>query len=363
MKNIIALGAENKTTFSILNNTKDELFVSEKIDNLTCLSNFNFFESQIKNVLKNKNIIPDIIACDLHPDYRSTRLAEEFSSNSKNTKLVKVQHHFAHIVSCMFDNDLDEEVIGVSFDGVGFGTDGAAWGGEFLVCSRKDFERVYHLEYVPQPGGDLATREIWRMALSYLYKTYQNEFNSIKTPLLERINKNKVSVVAQMIEKNINSPLTSSMGRLFDAVSSLLGICDDAKFEADGAILLEKNVASGITEYYGFDVRGKKIVLSRVIKGIVNDLNEKVDTKVISAKFHNTLGEIIFNIANKISNDTGLSKVLVSGGCFQNKYLMKYIEKRFKNSDLKLFKHKKYSPTDLGISIGQAVAAEAMDRQ
>ncbi len=244
MKNIIALGAENKTTFSILNNTKDELFVSEKIDNLTCLSNFNFFESQIKNVLKNKNIIPDIIACDLHPDYRSTRLAEEFSSNSKNTKLVKVQHHFAHIVSCMFDNDLDEEVIGVSFDGVGFGTDGAAWGGEFLVCSRKDFERVYHLEYVPQPGGDLATREIWRMALSYLYKTYQNEFNSIKTPLLERINKNKVSVVAQMIEKNINSPLTSSMGRLFDAVSSLLGICDDAKFEADGAILLEKNVAS-----------------------------------------------------------------------------------------------------------------------
>jgi len=200
------------------------------------------------------------------------------------------------------------------------------------------------------------------MALSYLYKTYQNEFDSIKTPLLERIKKNKVSVVAQMIEKDINSPLTSSMGRLFDAAASLLGICDDTKFEADGAILLEKNAASGITEYYDFDVCGKEIILSKMIKAIVNDLNRKVDTKVISAKFHNTVGEIIFNVASRISNDTDLNKVLVSGGCFQNKYLVNYIERKFQSSNLKLFKHKKYSPTDLGISIGQAVAAEAMDR-
>ncbi len=160
-----------------------------------------------------------------------------------------------------------------------------------------------------------------------------------------------------MIEKGINSPLTSSMGRLFDAVSSMLGICDTISFEAEAAIKLESASAEGITEAYDYAIGEEDIDVSNMIREIVFDLGNGVDVSIISSKFHNTLGEIIFEVCSKLSTDAGINKVLISGGCFQNKYLVNYLDKKFEGSSLELYKHKKYSPTDLGISIGQAVIA------
>ena len=352
MENILALGAENKTTFSTIYSSG--LYMGRPAGDLADLNNFKRFEGDIRDYLKGKNISPHYIVCDLHPDYNSTRLAEAFHDENKDAKLIKVQHHFAHIVACMEDNDIDEEVIGVSFDGTGYGSDGLSWGGEFMVATRKSFTRHYHLRYVAAPGGDAASREGWRMAVAYLMQAYGKD---IDTSILERIDASKISVIKQMIEKNINSPLTSSVGRLFDAVSSLIGICDESSFEAEAAILLEKCADKGVTDYYPYDAEGEEIDPSSMIKEIVEDIKKSVSPGKISAKFHNTVGDMIFGVSMRISKSTGIKKVLISGGCFQNRYLTEYVEDKFKSSDLTLVKHKNYPPTDLNVSIGQAVVA------
>ncbi len=356
MKKVIALGAENKTTFSSYSDKG--LHVSEENESLSTLENYNSFEKAVRNHIKENDIKVETVACDLHPDYRSTELAEILKEeNAPNARIVKVQHHFAHIVSCMLDNDIDEEVIGVSFDGTGYGSDGKTWGGEFLLSTRKSFTRKYHLEYMPQPGGDIAAREAWRMALAYLIKTYGNSFKNYGKSLINRIGESRVDIIAQMVEKDINSPETSSMGRLFDAVASLIGICDESTFEAEAAILLEAEATNNIKPYYHYEIKGEEIIVTEMIEEIMDDLKRGAPKGEVSAKFHNTVGEIIIKVSKKISSETGINKVLISGGCFQNKYLVKYLEEKIKDQDLELFKHKNYSPTDLGISVGQAVVA------
>lgn len=356
MDKIIALGAENKNTFSIISN--GEIYVSDPVDTLTDINNYNEFEGKARAYMDNKKVVPDRIVCDLHPDYCSTSLALKMCNETDGSTLVKVQHHHAHIVSCMEDNGIDEEVIGISFDGTGYGSDGASWGGEFLMCTRKDFSRQYHLKYIPVPGGDTAAREIWRMALAYLYVVYGKALKDLDTPFLRRMDQNKTRVICQMMDKGINSPLSSSAGRLFDAVSSLIGICDTAEYEAEGAIMLERAAKKGIYSSYEYCIiEEKEIDVSGMIKGIVSDMECGTDGKKISAKFHNTVGEIIFDVVMRMYNTTCTDKVLISGGCFQNKYLVAYLEKKFKGSKVKLFRHKKYSTTDLGISVGQAVVA------
>ena len=355
MKMVIAFGAENKSTFAVM--TEKGLYLSKVQENLSDINNLKRFENDVNKYIEDNNIIPDTIACDYHPDYISTGLAEKLKDKIKDSKLVRVQHHFAHIVSCMLDNNIDEEVIGISFDGTGYGADGHSWGGEVLVCTRKKFKRLNHLRYVAQPGGDIAAREGWRMAVAYLEDAYGEDVNSLDLKLFDRIGKSKTEFVRNMIEKDVNSPLTSSIGRLFDAVSSIIGICDVSEFEAEAAILLEKAAQCAIDEYYSYEIKDDEIDLRKMTKEIVNDLKKGIEKGIISAKFHNTLGEIIFDASNRIKDMTGIEKVLVSGGCFQNKYLMNYIKRRFENSSLELFTHNRYSTTDLGISAGQAAVA------
>ena len=354
-KNIIALGAETKTSFSVI--SQNGTYTSDQLDDLLDVNIYKSFESNARGYLQKNNIIPDVIACDMHPDYRSTYLAKEFFAENKTAKLVKVQHHHAHIVSCMLDNDINEDVIGVSFDGTGYGLDANFWGGEFLVCNRKDFSRKYHLKYVAIPGSDIAIMQTWRMAISYLLDAYEGSLEAIDTPVLTRIDAKKTEVIKQMIQKNINCPLSSSMGRLFDAVSSLVGICDIASFEAEGAIKLEQVAAKDVLGSYPYEIIDDVVDLSSMIKKTVKDINDDLDVSIISALFHNTIGEIIFDVSKRISNETNIKKVLVSGGCFLNKYLVNYIEKRFKDSGLELYKHNNVPTTDLGVSLGQAVVA------
>lgn len=346
MKSVIAVGAEGKSSFSVL--SKDGLYVSGPLENLA---------ETLKNYIRENEIIPDYIACDSHPDYSSTLLAQKLQQEHNGSRLIQVQHHFAHIVSCMSDNHLDQEVIGVAFDGTGYGADGQSWGGEFLLCARQTFRRLKHLKYVAQPGGDIAAREGWRMALAYLLLSYGQKLAELKLDLLARLEKNKISIIRQMIEKEVNSPLTSSAGRLFDAVSSIIGVADVSQFEAEAAIKLEKAACPGIAGYYNFELAGEEINLAPMIREIVQDLEIGLDRGIISAKFHNTLGEIIFTVSALLSQSLGIKQVVVSGGCFQNQYLSDYLTKRFADSGLNLFMHKRYSTTDLGLSVGQAVVA------
>lgn len=358
MKRIVALGTDNKSCFSVM--TEKRLYFSEPVDNLADMENFRNFETALRRYIKDNNITLDCVVSDANPDYCSTILAQKLCREHKDAKFLQIQHHFAHIAACMMDNGIDEDVIGVSFDGTGFGRDGKSWGGEFFLCNRYDFRRISHLKYIAQPGADFAARQGWRMAIAYLLQAYGEKFNKLNLPLLKRIENNKISVVKQMIEKDINSPLTSSAGRLFDAVSSILGICDVSNFEAEAAVLLEGSALSGIDEYYDYTVEEEEINLSEMIKAIVKDLKLGLEAEVISSKFHNTLGEIIFDMSARINNFSGADKVLVSGGCFQNKYLRHYLAKRFAGSKLKLYTHNKYSTTDIGIAAGQVFIAAGM---
>ena len=225
------------------------------------------------------------------------------------------------------------------------------------MCDLSGFDRRYHLEYVDQPGGDAAAREGWRMAISYLYNTYGDRFRDVDIPFLRRIGREKCDVLFRMMDRGVNCPATSSMGRLFDAVSALLGICDVSSFEAEAAIKLQQEAAGGVVECYDYDISGDEIIADSMIEQILRDMGNSVGRDIISAKFHNTVGEMVLDVCALLSDETGIEKVLISGGCFQNSYLVKYIEKGFKELEMELFKHKKFPATDLNISIGQAVAA------
>ena len=358
MNEIIAFGAENKTCFSVL--SEKGIYVSDTVEDLKDIVNFNNYEGAIKEYLSKNKMRPGCIVCDMHPDYHSSVLAEKIHLENSNSILLRVQHHHAHIVSCMEDNNLEGDVVGVSFDGTGYGEDGHIWGGEFLLCSKSEFCRMFHLKYLPQPGGDKVSREGWRMALAYLCDAFGPDLYGVDHPLLTRLKKTQISMIRQMIDKKINSPLTSSMGRLFDAVSSLLGICDISSFEGEGAILLEKKAAEGVNDFYQYDIFSENICVSGMIKEIVSDLSKGISVEIISAKFHNTISEMIFELSGEICRMSGVNKVVVSGGCFLNKYIVDRIKEKFKGTQLELFTHIKFSPSDLGLSVGQAVVASCM---
>ncbi len=356
-KSIIALGAENKNTFTAVSDKG--LYTSDPVDQLNHLSGINEFEKSIRTYIRENNISPDYIACDFHPEYSTTNLAKKLSSEADKTMLVQVQHHFAHIVSCMFDNDIDEKVIGVSFDGTGYGMDGNLWGGEFLLATRKSFYRLNHIRYAYQPGGDIAARQGWRMAISYLFQAFGDEFLDLDIPLFSGMNLKDIAIVKNMINKNINSPLTSSAGRLFDAVSAILDICRESSFEAEAAILLEKEAAQSVyDDYYTYLITPHYIDFSASIREMVEDIYDGEERAVISSKFHNTLGEAIVDMCMRVHSSIGVDKVVISGGCFQNKFLMDYLKRRFKETKLTLYTHSRFSTTDIGISVGQAAVCE-----
>jgi len=237
LKEVLALGGELKNTISF--SKENYIFLSQYLGDLKSVETLEFFKESIKSFKKMFRANPEIIACDLHPDYLSTQYAEEIKVK-EGLKVVKIQHHHAHIVSCMAENNVKEKVIGVAYDGTGYGDDGNIWGGEFLLCDLKKYSRVGHLKYFPLPGGDKAIVEPWRMAYSYLYSIYGGpKAKTLDIDFNRRMDYDKLSIIEKMIDKNINSPLTSSCGRLFDAASSLIGIRDEISYEGQAAMELE----------------------------------------------------------------------------------------------------------------------------
>ena len=357
---ILAFGAELSNCFCV--GKGDKAFISQHIGDLKGLETTLFYEQTLSRFIQLLRIRPSLLAVDLHPDYVSTRMAKKFAP----LPIAIVQHHHAHVASCMAEHHLDEKVIGVAFDGTGFGDDGNIWGAEFFVCDLIDYQRITHFDYLPLPGGDLANEEPWRMAVSYLYKIYGRDFLDKDIQFLKETDPEKIEMLIRMIDRKINTPLTSSAGRLFDAVASLLGLCQVASFPAQGPMLLESllpvncDYEQEVTDImkYGCQL-DKTIHVEDIIHGILGDLQIGTNNALIAVKFHNTIISVIFETVKSISIKEGISKVVLSGGVFQNKYLLEGTEFQLKKNNFQVYSQSAVPTNDGGIALGQmAIAAK-----
>jgi len=283
MEPILACGPELKNTICL---TKGNCaFLSQHVGDLENLETLNFLELTIRHLKRILEIEPTIIAYDLHPEYLSTKFALE----QRDMKLIGVQHHHAHIASCMAENSVNETVIGLSLDGTGYGLDGRIWGGEILVCKLESFERAGHFDYVPMPSGTAAIKQPWRMAISYLHYTYGQRFLELDIDFLKALDKKKLKVILQMIKRGINSPLTSSLGRLFDGISALIGLRQNVNYEGQAAMELEMAMEEDEDSRYPYKIenKGSKWILSHksIIEGVVEDVINGLSAGKISAKF------------------------------------------------------------------------------
>ena len=347
---IVAFGAELTNCFCVGKGQK--AFLSQHIGDLQGMETTLFYEETIAQFLKLFRIRPSLITIDMHPAYISTKTGVNFG----DLKVVKVQHHHAHIASCMAEHRLDEKVIGVALDGTGYGSDGHIWGGEFMICDLNDFARVTHFEYVAMPGGDRATEEPWRMAVSYLYKVYGKSFIDLNIPVLKLLDPEKISLIILMIDKNINCPLTSGVGRLLDCIASLLDLVQVASFQAEGPMRLESIVTNDCTESYSFSC-GETICFDETIRGIIADIQQCLDMSLIATKFHNTIILAIFESVNAIRLKEGINKVVLSGGVFQNKYLLEGVTEMLKKNNFEIYSHATVPTNDGGIALGQLAVA------
>lgn len=357
-KQVLAVGAEIKNTFCL---TRDQYaFVSPHIGDMENLETLEHFERSIALYQHLFGIEPQIIACDLHPDYQATRYARERIANC-NSQLVTVQHHHAHLAACLADNGWTPEqgaVIGVILDGAGYGADRHIWGGEWLVGGHGGYRRAAHLEYLPLPGGDAATRQPWRIAASYLY-TLLGDIPTWAAP-----EGAPLELVRQQIERRLNCPLTSSMGRLFDAVSALLGVCTQTSYEAQAAIELEQKangqMANSKSAYpFGLDtVNGVwQVRLSGLFAALVQDVPAGVPVGEIAARFHRTVAAMVVAVCCRIADQTGLHTVALSGGCFQNWLLLDWTVPALREAGFRVLLHRQVPCNDGGLSLGQAAIA------
>jgi hydrogenase maturation protein HypF len=356
-REILACGAELKNTFCLTR--EDHAYVSHHIGDLENLETLKSFTEGIEHFKRLFYLEPEVVAYDLHPEYLSTKYA--LALDQIETR-IGVQHHHAHIASCMADNQIDGEVIGVAMDGLGFGTDGRMWGGEFFVAGFAQAERVAHLDYLPMPGGAKAIREPWRMAAVYLQQTFGDGFLDLDVPFVKEIDTHKWKTLRKMALTGANSPETSSMGRLFDAISSLLRLRDATNYEGQAAIELEQIAAHDCVQRYSFDLSadGSIVRAQNVIRHAVEDLLNGVPRATISAKFHLGVVDLIATIAVRLRDERRLNRIVLSGGVFQNILLLGNVCRVLEAADFEVFTHSRVPTNDAGISLGQAAVANAL---
>ncbi len=363
MEEVLAFGGELKNTFCL---TKGRYAIlSQHIGDLENLETMQFFEETLAGLQHLFRVTPRAAAYDLHPGYMSTRLALACGIEQK----FGVQHHHAHIASCMAENHLRGRVLGVALDGTGFGTDGKIWGGEFLVADFAGFARRAHLRNVLLAGGDAAVRQPWRMARSYLREAFGSQIpNHLKC--FEAIDEKQVGLVDTMLARRIQTVETSSCGRLFDAVAALLGLAAEATFEGQAAIALEAAAEAGVDACYGFEIeQGDPMQLDfrPVIVAIVNDLRAGRRVGEISARFHNTLGVAIGEVCSGMraseGESAGLDRICLSGGSFQNLYLLGRTVVELRRRGFAVYLHAKVPANDGGLCLGQAMVAHERLRQ
>lgn len=358
---ILAVGGELKNTFCITQG--DYAFLSHHIGDMENYETLRSFEDGIKHYERLFRVTPEIIAYDLHPNYLSTRYALN-RSKVDGIPAIATQHHHAHIAACMAEHNLadDEEVFGVAFDGTGYGEDGAIWGGEFLFANYRTFKRIAHLEYMPLPGGDAAIKNPAKTALAYLWK-----YNLDWDPSLDPVNalcEEERMVLKSQLENQINTPITSSMGRLFDAVSALIGVRQRVNYEAQAAIELEMLVdALEISSYpLEIDLTNHElpypINIYPLIGSIIKDLQSSHPISIISARFHNTIALLVREVLLAMRKILGEHAVVLSGGVWQNITLLHRTLYLLNDANINVYVHRQVPPNDGGIALGQALIAK-----
>jgi hydrogenase maturation protein HypF len=368
LKNAVALSVGN------------QVFISQHIGDLETEQAHSAFRHVIADFEKLYEAVPQIIAADLHPDYLSTKFANELEGRAgsplpaaagaqrtaRPTK-IGVQHHIAHVLSCMAENEIAPPMLGVSWDGTGYGLDGTVWGGEFFLVTNKSIERIAHLRPFRLPGGDKAVKEPRRAALGLLHEISGDKvFEQKKLATVAAFSPAELGTIRTMLAKKLNSPVTTSMGRLFDAVASLINLRQQIRFEGQAAMELEFAIDSvGTGEAYSLKLRrgiknemetGETPVLldwSPMIEAILVDVQQGASVGIISAKFHNALVEGIVAVAKH----AGQNRVVLSGGCFQNRYLTERAVRRLRSEGFRPYWHQRVPPNDGGIALGQVVAA------
>ncbi len=353
MEEVLAFGGELKNTFCLSKGRY--AILSQHIGDLENLETLQFFEETVANMKRLFKVAPRVAAHDLHPGYMSTRMALA----SGMERLIGVQHHHAHIASCMAENHLQGKVLGVALDGTGYGTDGKIWGGEFLVADFVGFTRRAHLRNVLLPGGDAAVRHPWRMALSYVRDAFGRD-----TPAglrcFDGIDERQISLVDAMISRRIQTVETSSCGRLFDAVAVLLGVATEVTFEGQAAIALEAMAEHGIDDCYDFALSADEPMLldfRPAIMAMVKEMASGRRAGEISARFHNTLSRAIGETCSRIGASDGLNRLCLSGGSWQNLYLLRRTVTDLRRRGFAVFLHAQVPDNDGGLSLGQAVIA------
>ena len=371
-KPILAVGAELKNTFCLAR--EDFAFLSQHIGDMENLETLEHLEATVDLYRHLFRVEPELVAHDLHPDYFSTKYARSLPYSPES--LVAVQHHQAHIASCLVDNDWPQDggpVIGVAWDGTGYGLDGHIWGGEFFVGDYRGFRRAAHLEYLPMPGGDAAIRHPWRLALGYVY-ALTHELPDLRGSSVDPspgITEQEIHIVRQQVDRHLNTPLTSAAGRLFDAVAALIGLRQQVTYEAQAAIELEMLAAGWQPAIqdpdaflpYPFDLKweGKGIVigLRDLIGAIQASLEMGTSRAEIGWRFHLTMAELITVVCQQIAQETGLRTVALSGGCFQNRLLLSMSVPRLEQAGFAVLLHRRVPCNDGGISLGQAALARS----
>ncbi len=360
---VLAVGGHLKNTVAV--NSVDNIFISQHIGDLSTAGAYHAFEKVTDDFKRLYEVSPKVIVHDLHPDYLSTQFAVKSGAET-----LGVQHHFAHIASCIAENQLEGRVLGISWDGTGYGEDGTIWGSEFLLTDGNSYERLATMRSFRLPGSNTSVKEPRRTALGVLFEVFGKEvFGMSHLAPVRAFDSKSLPILRKMLESGLNSPLTTSAGRLFDAVSSIVGLRQIVDFEGQAAMELEFAADGANTgDAYSFEIKGDERQETRgrkyykpalvidwepIIREILADKLKDVPVSMVSAKFHNSLSEIIVDVAKR----TGEERVALSGGCFQNKYLTERTVRRLTEEGFKVYWHQRVPPNDGGISLGQMYVA------
>ena len=349
---VLGVGAELKSTTCLA--VADQAGLSVHLGDLENPATLAAFESAIADQLALSGATPELVVHDLHPEYLSTKfaLAQDLAPT------LAVQHHHAHLVSCLVDNGHAGPAVGVTFDGLGWGTDGTAWGGEFLIGNASGFTRAAHLQNVALPGGAAAIRAPWRMAVAHLLSAFGADLPGL--PLLSNNADALDTVVA--LAQNGHSTMTSSMGRLFDAVASLCGVADSVTYEGQAAIGLEQLADPGAQGTYPYEVRGSAPLVidpAPTLRAIVEDLRNNVSSALVAGRFHLSVAQLIADVCGRLREQSGISTVALSGGVFQNRLLVELAVPRLEGLGFEVLRHRQVPPNDGGISLGQVAIGRA----
>ena len=361
---ILSLGGEQKSRFCLARG--DMVLLSSDFGDLRFADNLLAYRTELKDVCRKEQFVPRVIVRDIHPEYATTILAPSLAESFDPRPVIKVvQHHHAHLASVLADRGITGPAIGIIWDGSGYGEDGAIWGGEFLIGTTESFERGAHLEYIPLPGGEKAIEEPWRMAVGYLHQLQGDGFLELPIAVVKKMNRERIGLLLSMIEKGINSPSTSSMGRLFAAVSALIGTGWINHHPAEAAIALEQAAerAGGYANPYPFRLnRSRKpyqIELNPLFSALISDITAGIGVEVLASRFHATVIAIGSEVALVLAEETGLRKVVLSGGVFMNRIIRDGLAESLRALGLKPILPDNISIGDENIAIGQAAVAQA----